>query len=117
MNLRTNTLQRNRWRENSLEMADEDLEGKFNWATTKKFIPYAADYKKWTFTSIALMLVYTGLNLSNPFLIGLAIDQFISQNNLEGLAVLSGILIVVNVVMWQAQYWQVWTMSWAGQQV
>lgn len=117
MNLRTNTLQRNRWRENSLEMADEDLEGKFNWATTKKFLPYASNYKKWTFTSIALMLVYTGLNLSNPFLIGLAIDQFISQNNLEGLAVLSVILIVVNVVMWQAQYWQVWTMSWAGQQV
>lgn len=117
MNLRTNTLQRNRWRENSLEMADEDLEGKFNWATTKKFIPYASHYKKWTFTSIALMLVYTALNLSNPFLIGLAIDQFISQSNLEGLALLSVILIVVNVVMWQAQYWQVWTMSWAGQQV
>lgn len=117
MNLRTNTLQRNRWRENSLEMADEDLEGSFNWATTKKFLPYISQYKKWTFASIALMLVYTGLNLSNPFLIGLAIDQFISQNNIEGLALLSVVLIFVNVVMWQSQYWQVWTMSWAGQQV
>ena len=117
MNLRANTLQRNRWRENSLEMADEDLEGGFNWVTTKKFLPYLSHYKKWTFTSIALMLVYTGLNLSNPFLIGLAIDQFISQNNIEGLALLSVVLIFVNVVMWQAQYWQVWTMSWAGQRV
>jgi ABC-type multidrug transport system fused ATPase/permease subunit len=117
MNLRANTLQRNRWRENSLEMADEDLESKFNWSTSKKFIPYISKYKKWTFTSIALMLVYTAMNLSNPFLIGLAIDQFISQNNLEGLALLSVVLIFVNVVMWQAQYWQVWTMSWAGQQV
>ena len=117
MNLRTNTLQRNRWRENSLEMADEDLEGSFNWATTKKFIPYISNYKKWTGTSIALMLVYTALNLSNPFLIGLAIDQYISQNNLEGLGLLSVVLIVVNVLMWQAQYWQVWTMSWAGQRV
>lgn len=118
MNLRTNTLrQRQRWQENSLEMADEDLEGKFSWSTIAKFVPYLANYKGWTFTSIALMLVYTGLNISNPFLIGLAIDQFISQNNLEGLALLSVVLIVVNVAMWQAQYWQVWTMSWAGQQV
>jgi ABC-type multidrug transport system fused ATPase/permease subunit len=117
MNLRTNTLQRKRWRENSLEMADEDLEGSFNWTTTRKFLPYISHYKKWTLASIALMLVYTGLNLSNPFLIGLAIDKFIGQNNLEGLALLSVVLIFVNVAMWQAQYWQVWTMSWAGQQV
>src|SRR5216683_2589087 len=117
MNLRTNSLQRKSWRENSLEIADEDLEGKFNWATTKKFLPYISNYKGWTCASLGLMLVYTALNLSNPFLIGLAIDQFISQNNLEGLGLLSVVLIVVNVLMWQAQYWQVWTMSWAGQQV
>ncbi len=117
MKLQTNSLQRNRWRENSLEMADEDLEGSFDWSTTKKFIPYIARYKGWTTTSILLMLVYTGLNLANPFLIGLAIDQFISQNDLRGLALLSIVLIVINVLMWQAQYWQVWTMSWAGQQI
>lgn len=117
MKLEINSLQRKRWSENALEIADEDLESGFDWATTKKFIPYVARYKKWTLASIALMLVYTGLNVANPFLIGVAIDQFISQNNLEGLALLSVVLIVINVVMWQAQYWQVWTMSWAGQQI
>ena len=117
MKLQANPLQRVRWRENSLEMADEDITGNFNWSTIKKFFPYAARYKSWTLTSITLMLVYTALNLANPFLIGLAIDRFISQNDLHGLAVLSGVLIAVNVLMWQAQYWQVWTMSWAGQQI
>src|SRR5258707_3680838 len=106
MNLRTNSLQRNRWRENSLEIAEDDGESRFTWATTKKFLPYIADYKGWTFASLSLMLAYTALNLSNPFLIGLAIDQFISQNNLEGLGLLSVVLIVVNVLMWQGQYWQ-----------
>lgn len=115
--LQINTFQRARWRENSLEMADEDLSGKFNWSTTKKFVPYIARYKGWTLTSIALMLVYTAFNLANPFLIGVAIDDFIGHNDLRGLALLSAVLIVVNVLMWQAQYWQVWTMSWAGQQV
>lgn len=117
MNLRTNTLQRDRWRENSLEIADENLEGKFSWSTIKKFFPYIAEYKKWTIASILLMLVYTALNLSNPFLIGLAIDDFIGHDNLGGLALLSGALIVINLLMWQSQYWQVWTMSWAGQHI
>ena len=117
MNLETNTLRRARWKENLLEIADEDLSGNFNWSTIKKFVPYVARYKGWTLTSIGLMLVYTAFNLSNPFLIGVAIDQFIGHNDLLGLALLSIVLIVLNVLMWQAQYWQVWTMSWAGQQI
>lgn len=117
MKLQANTLQRARWKENSLEMADEDLTGNFSWSTTRKFIPYVARYKRQTGGSILLMFVYTVLNLLNPFLIGLAIDQFITHNDLQGLALISVVLIVVNVLMWQAQYWQVWTMSWAGQQI
>ncbi|HEY0757276.1 MAG TPA: ABC transporter ATP-binding protein [Ktedonobacteraceae bacterium] len=117
MNLRTSSLQRKHWHENTLEIADEDLESTFNWTTIRKFVPYIAAYKGWAFTSLGLMLVYTALNLLNPFLIGLAIDEFIGQSNLAGLAWLSVVLIVVNVLMWQAQYWQVWTMSWAGQRM
>src|SRR5438270_6085344 len=108
---------RNRWRENSLEGADENVSKKFDWYVIKKFGPYFARYKGWTLASLALMLVYTALNLANPYLIGLAIDQFISHNDLRGLAITGIVLIIVNVLMWQAQYWQVWTMSWAGQQI
>ena len=111
------TLERARWRENSLEMADEDIRGKFNWSSIRKFVPYVMRYKFHALGSITLMLIYTGLNLLNPFLIGLAIDDFIVRHDLTGLAWLSVILIVINILMWQAQYWQVWTMSWAGQQI
>jgi len=106
-----------RWRENSLESADENITRKFDWYIIRKFGPYLARYKGWTLASVALMLLYTLFNLANPYLIGVAIDQFISHNDLRGLAIISAILIVVNVFMWQAQYWQVWTMSWAGQQI
>jgi ABC-type multidrug transport system fused ATPase/permease subunit len=109
--------QRSRWRENSLESADENVSGKFNWHLFKDFGPYVARYKGWTISSIFLMLLYTVFSLANPFLIGLAIDQFIGHNDLRGLAVIGVVLILVNVLMWQAQYWQVWTMSWAGQQI
>src|SRR5947209_16998107 len=109
--------QRNRWRENSLEGADENVSKKFDWYVIKKFGPYVGRYKGWTLVSATLMLLYTVLNLANPFLIGVAIDQFIGHNDLRGLAITGIVLIIVNVLMWQAQYWQVWSMSWAGQQI
>jgi ABC-type multidrug transport system fused ATPase/permease subunit len=108
---------RHRWRENSLATADEDLSGRFDWRLVKLFLPYLSRYKTATWLSIALMLVYTVLNLANPFLIGIAIDNFIGPHNLGGLAAISILLLVLNVAMWQAQYWQIWIMSWAGEQI
>ncbi|GAC1618053.1 MAG: ABC transporter ATP-binding protein [Ktedonobacteraceae bacterium] len=109
--------QRNRWRENSLESEDENVTQKFNWNLIRKFGPYLARYRGWTSASVALMLLYTVFNLANPYLIGVAIDQFIGHKDVRGLAIISIVLIIVNILMWQAQYWQVWTMSWAGQQI
>ena len=108
---------RSRWQENSLEGSDENETQKFNWHLTARFRPYLARYKGATLTSVVLMLLYTAFNLANPYLIGVAIDQFISHNDLRGLAIISIVLLIVNILMWQSQYWQVWTMSWAGQQI
>jgi ABC-type multidrug transport system fused ATPase/permease subunit len=106
-----------RWRENSLASDDEDVYAKFSWKLVKRFGPYLARYRAATLASITLMLIYTALNIANPFLIGVAIDDFITRGSLSGLAWVSVGLVVLNIAMWQAQYWQVWSMSWVGQQV
>jgi ABC-type multidrug transport system fused ATPase/permease subunit len=108
---------RHTWRENSLARADEDITGSMNWAIVHRFWPYVARYRSTTLLSMVCMLIYTGLNIANPFLIGLAIDNYIQRGDLGGLTVISIVLLVLNVAMWQAQYWQVWTMSWAGEQM
>lgn len=105
------------WNENSLAQSDENEELSFNWREVHMFYPYLARYRWQLILSGVLMLVYTILNLLNPYLIGLAIDNFITHRDLPGLEEISIILLVQNVAMWQAQYWQVWTMSWAGQQI
>ncbi|HZU66324.1 MAG TPA: ABC transporter ATP-binding protein [Ktedonobacteraceae bacterium] len=105
------------WQENTLERSDENISGNFEWNLIARFAPYVARHKRATIASVLLMLVYTALNLANPYLIGVAIDKFIGHNDLRGLAIIGIVLLLVNVAMWQAQYWQVWFMSWAGQQV
>jgi len=108
---------RTAWVENSLASSDEDINAKFDWQSVRVFKPYIARFRVPAILSVVLMLVYTVLNLANPYLIGVAIDNYISHRDLGGLAVISGILLLVNIGMWQAQYWQVWNMSWTGQQI
>src|SRR5918912_3353540 len=96
---------------------DEDYTGGFNWRLVGRLGPYLAPYRGAALASVGLMLLYTAANLANPYLIGVAIDRFIEHHDLPGLTAISIVLLLVNVLMWQAQYWQVWTMSWAGQQV
>ncbi|MBV9709993.1 MAG: ABC transporter ATP-binding protein [Ktedonobacteraceae bacterium] len=105
------------WIENGLARSDEDINAKFDWSSVRLFGPYIARYRFQVVLSIVLMLIFTGLNLANPYLIGVAIDSFISRHDMSGLAIISGILLLVNIAMWQAQYWQIWTMSWTGQQI
>ena len=104
-------------RESDLAGLDEDIIHGFNWRLVARFGPYVAPYKAASLASVALMVLYTAANLANPYLIGVAIDRFIVRGDLPGLTAISALLLGVNIVMWQAQYWQVWTMSWAGQQV
>jgi ATP-binding cassette subfamily B protein len=108
---------RHTWRENSLARADEDETGSIRWAVVRRFWPYLRRYRGLTITSMVCMLLYTVLNLANPLLIGIAIDNFIRTGDLGGLTAISLVLLAVNVAMWQAQYWQVWTMSWVGEQM
>ncbi|WP_126557087.1 ABC transporter ATP-binding protein [Dictyobacter kobayashii] len=105
------------WIENSLAHSDEDEGLGFDWKLVSMFFPYIGKYKTPAIWSMVLMLVYTLLNLLNPLLIGIAIDNYITHNDLVGLGGLSIVFLVVNIAMWQAQYWQVWSMSWAGQQI
>ncbi|EFH81748.1 ABC transporter ATP-binding protein [Ktedonobacter racemifer] len=108
---------RRTWSENSLAGSDEDIEGKFDWKLIGRFGPYVGQYKTATILSCVLVLLYTAFNLANPYLIGVAIDSYISHGDLVGLAWISGVLLIVNVGMWQSQYWQIWSMSWAGQRI
>jgi ATP-binding cassette subfamily B protein len=100
----------------ALAQFDEDEGSGFDLRLIRLFGPYVAPYRAAALASVVLMILNTAANLANPWLIGVAIDRFIVQRDSSGLTAICLVLLVVNVLMWQAQYWQVWSMSWAGQQ-
>ena len=101
-------------RRNLLASLDEDESAQFNRELFRAIGQYIKPYKWQSILSVVLLAVYTFANLANPFLIGLAIDNYIQRGDSMGLGVISLVLLAVNVVLWQAQYWQVWTIVLGG---
>ena len=106
-------------RESDLAGLDEDESAQFSWGLIKRFGPYVAPYRRAAIASALLMVLATLANLATPFLIGQIIDlvKYGRVHNVTDLTGVGVLLLAVNVVAWQAGYWQVWTMSWAGQQM
>jgi ABC-type multidrug transport system fused ATPase/permease subunit len=100
---------------NVLARMDEEETGQLTWDLVRGFAPYARPYGLAAGASCLLMLLFTAANLANPYLIGLAIDRYITHGDVNGLGLICLALLVASVVQWLAQYWQMWTMSWAGQ--
>src|SRR5256885_1030305 len=98
-----NEKRQHNWKENSLAGSDEDIASKFDWRLIGNFGPYIARYKVPTTISVVLMLLYTAFNLANPYLIGVAIDRYISGGDLGGLALIGVILPLMAVIafIWQ----------------
>lgn len=104
-------------RRGDLAASDSMLDQPFDWADVGYIGAYVRPYLKQAVISALLIIVYALGNVLNPYLIGLGIDLFIGRGDLQGLMVVVGGLLVVNVGMWAAQYWQVWLMSFVGQNV
>ena len=107
----------NTLRQSDMAGLDGEYFGTLSWALVARFGPYLRPYRAVGIGSVGLLLVYTATNLAYPYLIGLAMDRFIGARDVNAVTVVGVALVVNSVVMWQAQFWQVWTMSLIGQQV
>lgn len=76
-----------------------------------------ADEKKSIFWSLIAILVNAGLNLLGPYLFGHAIDKYIIPKNYHGVLMYSGILLLVYITAFFANYVQMKLMGSVAQRV
>jgi ATP-binding cassette subfamily B multidrug efflux pump len=60
-----------------------------------RFLPYLRPHRLAILGVFSIVLVYTLLDLSGPYLMGVAIDRFISNHDPIGLARIAGLMLVV----------------------
>jgi len=63
-----------------------------------RLIPYLGSHKAVLLIVLVLVLVSTGLGLVGPYLMGLAIDRYIDARDINGLAPMAGLMLVVFLV-------------------
>ncbi len=82
-----------------------------------RLLPYIVPYKKMVSISVVAMLIYTFTQVAVPWIIALAIDDYIREGDFSGLTWIFVIFISIAVVNWVTNYIQQYSMEKVGQGV
>ena len=85
---------------------DEELGKLYDHSVARRFVPYLKPYKRQVALALLGVLISQVAANTQPFLVGLAIDRYISSGDMGGLARIGAMLIGLAVVSWLAQYVQ-----------
>lgn len=84
-------------------------------ALIKRLLKYLLKYKQRFIITVAAVVVVSLTGLLPPYLLKVAIDNYIRNSDLAGLTFISLILVGVYLVNWVSNYQRMYQMSWMGQ--
>ncbi len=97
------------------------LDGKggdvYNPRVVKRLLAYLKPHQWRMFGAFLLTLVQSGLTLLSPYLIKVAIDQYITKGDLTGLVRIAVLLAITFVLLFAVTSLQSYTLAWIGQRV
>ena len=97
---------------------DEEVFGSvYDQKVILRLLPFIIPYKKMVAVSVIAMLIYTVTQVAVPWIIALAIDDFIMIGDFQGLTWIFGLFIAVALVNWVTNYVQQYSMEKVGQGV
>jgi len=97
---------------------DSDQRGAaFNKRVVLRLLAYLKPYARQMVLAFLAMLVVSGLTLLTPYLLKVAVDQFIAQADRAGLAQISLLTAAAFIGLYLATAWQNYLLSWVGQRV
>ena len=94
---------------------DEVLEKPFNMGQLKRLMAYLKPYRKQVVVTVILMFISAFLGLLGPYILKIAIDDYMVQTDYRGLAVLALIYLAGNAVIMIFNRQRIITMSQVGQ--
>ncbi len=74
-------------------------------------------YTWYIVAAIGIMVVVSLSGLTGPYLMKIAIDDYISQGNAAGLNIIALAYLALYLVNWAATYGQIYLVSWVGQNI
>ncbi len=82
-----------------------------------RLLPYILPYKVVASVAVVAMLIYTGTQVAVPWIIKVAIDEYVFLKDFEGLTWMFALFIGISLVNWLVNYVQQFAMEKVGQGV
>ena len=96
---------------------DEELGSAYDHAVVRRLIPYLKPYKRQVILALLGMILFAGAGASQPFLIGLAVDDLVTSPDLRSVSLIGAALIGLAIIGWIGQYIQQITTAYMGHNV
>ena len=96
---------------------DEELGKVYDHKVIRRLLPYLKPYKTQVFLATFSMILFAVASQAQPYLIGKAIDKWIPEGNLTGVAIVGAGLLSLAVFAWFAQWLQQITTSYVGYRI
>ena len=97
---------------------DEEVFGDvYDQRVVARLLPYILPYKVLASVAVVAMLIYTGTQVAVPWVIKIAIDEYVFLKDFEGLTWMFALFIGISLVNWLVNYVQQYSMEKVGQGV
>jgi ATP-binding cassette subfamily B multidrug efflux pump len=95
---------------------EEEILGKaYDSRLMKRLLKYLVPYKKYVILSLILLVLVSGLKLVGPYLVKIAVDDYIMAGNYKGLMRISMLFLGLLVLQFFVKYAQTYLMQLTGQ--
>ena len=111
MNIRGGFMSRMQSEDESFKITDVSR------SSVKMIAKFLKPYLPKLLLAVFFMLIVTATSLAMPYLVKVAIDDYIIPKDFAGLTVVALIYLGLNGVFWPASYWQSYLSGWVGQRV
>jgi len=97
---------------------EEEILGKaYDTRLAKRLARYLKPYRLYIIIAILVLIFATLAELAGPYITKIAIDNYITPGDIEGLAGIIVLFIAIMILQFIMQYIQVYLTQWAGQKV
>src|ERR671910_1221121 len=99
-------------------MHEEDVLGKaYDAVLMRRLLRYLRPYKAQVALALAAIIAGSSLQLVQPWLMKVAIDQYIATGNFEGLNLIAMAFLAILLASFGLEYLQTWTLQMTGQRI
>lgn len=89
----------------------------YNPQLARRMVHYLKPHKPWASVGLIAMIIFAAASFSQPFIITIALRDFIADGDLGGLTWIMILFVVLAVVAWLAEFVRQWAMAKVGHRI